>query len=54
MRGWGSVYPELHDTQDVTTPGRMRDTMAPWRDSGDNRLFSAHVFGTPFMLNREG
>ena len=52
--GWGSVYPELHDTQDVTTPGRMRDTMAPWRDSGDNRLFSAHVFGTPFMLNEKG
>ena len=28
--------------------------MAPWRDGGDNRLFSAHVFGTPFMLNERG
>ena len=32
----------------------MRDTMAPWRDRGGNRLFSAHVFGTPFMLNERG
>ena len=32
----------------------MRDTMAPWRDTGGNRLFSTHVFGTPFMLNEEG
>ena len=32
----------------------MRDTMAPWRDNGGNRLFSTHVFGTPFMLNEKG
>ena len=52
--GWGGVVLELHDTQVVTAPGRMRDTMAPWRDGGGNRLFSAHVFGTPFMLNEKG
>ena len=28
--------------------------MAPWRDGGGNRLFSTHVFGTPFMLNEKG
>ena len=28
--------------------------MAPWRDSGANRLFSTHVFGTPFMLDENG
>ena len=44
---------DLHHTQVVTAPGRMRDTMAPWRDGGANRLFSTHVFGTPFMLNEE-
>ena len=32
----------------------MRSTMAPWRDGGGNRLFSTHVFGTPFMLNENG
>ena len=45
---------DLHDSQVVTAPGRMRDNMAPWRDAGDNRFFSTHVFGTPFMLNEEG
>ena len=28
--------------------------MAPWRDMGANRLFSTHVFGTPFILNEKG
>ncbi len=28
--------------------------MAPWRDGGGNRLFSTHVFGTPFILNEKG
>ena len=32
----------------------MRPTMAPWRDTGANRLFSTHVFGTPFILNEKG
>ena len=59
----GSVQPrpspttprlDLHDSQVVTSPGRMRSTMAPWRDGGGNRLFSTHVFGTPFMLNEKG
>ena len=45
---------DLHDSQVVTAPGRMRDTMAPWRDGGGNRFFSTHVFGTPFMLNEKG
>ena len=45
---------DLHESQVVTSPGRMRDTMAPWRDGGNNRLFSTHVFGTPFMLNEKG
>ena len=45
---------DLHDSQVVTSPGQMRDTMAPWRDGGGNRLFSTHVFGTPFMLNEKG
>ena len=45
---------DLHDTQIVTSVGRMRSTMAPWRDGGGNRLFSTHVFGTPFMLNEKG
>ena len=45
---------DLHDSQIVTSPGRMRSTMAPWRDGGRNRLFSTHVFGTPFMLNENG
>ena len=45
---------ELHDSQVVTAPGQMRSTMAPWRDGGGNRLFSTHVFGTPFMLNEKG
>ena len=44
---------DLHHSQVVTAPGRMRDTMAPWRDGGANRLFSTHVFGTPFMLNEK-
>ena len=46
--------PDYHHTQVVTAVGQMRDTMAPWRDTGGNRLFSTHVFGTPFMLNEEG
>ena len=45
---------DLHDSQVITSVGRMRSTMAPWRDLGGNRLFSTHVFGTPFMLNEEG
>ena len=45
---------DLHHSQVVTSPGRMRSTMAPWRDGGGNRLFSTHVFGTPFMLNEKG
>ena len=45
---------DLHDTQIVTSVGQMRSTMAPWRDGGGNRLFSTHVFGTPFMLNEKG
>ena len=45
---------DLHDTQVVTSPGRMRNTLAPWRDGGGNRLFSTHVFGAPFMLNEKG
>ena len=49
-----AARPGLDDTQTVTAPGRMRDTMAPWRDGGGNRLFSTHVFGTPFMLNEKG
>ena len=28
--------------------------MAPWCDGGGNRLFSTHVFGTPFMLSEKG
>ena len=44
----------LHDSQVVTSVGRMRPTMAPWRDMGANRLFSTHVFGTPFILNEKG
>ena len=45
---------DLHDSQVVTSVGQMRSTMAPWRDGGRNRLFSTHVFGTPFMLNENG
>ena len=45
---------DLHDTQVVTSVGRMRSNMAPWRDGGGNRFFSTHVFGTPFMLNEKG
>ena len=45
---------DLHDSQVVTSVGQMRDTMAPWRDGGGNRLFSTHVFGAPFMLNEKG
>ena len=45
---------DLHDSQVVAAPGWMRSTMAPWRDGGGNRLFSTHVFGTPFMLNEKG
>ena len=45
---------DLHDSQVVTSVGQMRPTMAPWRDMGANRLFSTHVFGTPFILNEKG
>ena len=45
---------DLHDSQVVTSVGRMRSNMAPWRDGGGNRFFSTHVFGTPFMLNEKG
>ena len=45
---------DLHESQVVTAPGRMRSNMAPWRDGGANRLFSTHVFGTPFLLNEKG
>ena len=45
---------DLHDSQIVTSVGQMRTTMAPWRDGGGNRMFSTHVFGTPFMLNEKG
>ena len=45
---------DLHDSQVVTSVERMRSTMAPWRDSGENRLFSTHVFGTPFIRNEKG
>ena len=45
---------DLHDSQVVTSVGQMRSTMAPWRDMGANRLFSTHVFGTPFILNEKG
>ena len=45
---------DLHDSQVVTSVGQMRTTMAPWRDMGANRLFSTHVFGTPFILNEKG
>ena len=51
---WGDQFPVLHDSQVVTAPGQMRDTMAPWRDGGGNRLFSTHVFGTAFLLNEKG
>ena len=44
----------MHDSQVVTSVGQMRPTMAPWRDMGANRLFSTHVFGTPFILNEKG
>ena len=45
---------DLHHSQIVTSPGQIRNNMAPWRDGGGNRLFSTHVFGTPFMLNEKG
>ena len=46
--------PDLHDTQTVTTVGRFRSTMAPWRDGGGNRPFSTHVFGPPFLIDQKG
>ena len=46
--------PELHSTQTVTTVGRMRSTMAPWRDGGGNRPFSTQVFGPPFLIDQRG
>ena len=46
--------PELHDTQTVTTVGRFRSTMAPWRDGGGNRPFSTQVFGPPFLIDQKG
>ena len=59
----GSVQPrprpkvpgvELHDSQVVTSVGSGNAPPPPWRDGGGNRLFSTHVFGTPFMLNERG
>ena len=44
---------DLHDSQVVTAPGPGRAPVAPWRDDGKNKLFSTHVFGTPFMLNEK-
>ena len=46
--------PDLHDTQVVTSVGRFRSTMAPWRDGGGNRPFSSQVFGPPFQINQRG
>ena len=46
--------PDLHSTQTVTTVGRMRSTMAPWRDGGGNRPFSTQVFGPPFLIDQKG
>jgi len=46
--------PDLHDTQVVTSVGRFRSTMAPWRDGGGNRPFSSQVFGAPFQINQKG
>jgi ABC-type transport system substrate-binding protein len=46
--------PDLHDTQVVTSVGRFRSTMAPWRDGGGNRPFSTQVFGPPFLINQKG
>ena len=46
--------PELHDTQTVTTVGRFRSTMAPWRDGGGNRPFSTQVFAPPFLIDQKG
>ena len=45
---------DLHHSQVVTAPGPGRAPMAPWRDDGKNRLYSTHVFGTPFILNEKG
>ena len=45
---------DLHDSQAVTSAGHGYASVAPWRDGGGNRLFSTHVFGTPFLLNEEG
>ena len=44
---------DLHESQVVTAPGPSA-IRPPWRDGGGNRLFSTHVFGTPFMLNEDG
>ena len=46
--------PDLHDSQVATSVGRMRSTMAPWRDGGGNRIFSTQVFGPPFIINQKG
>ena len=46
--------PQLHDEQTVTTVGRFRSTMAPWRDGGGNRPFSTQVFGPPFLIDQKG
>ena len=46
--------PDLHASQVVTSVGRTRSTMAPWRDGGGNRIFSTQVFGPPFIINQKG
>ena len=48
-----AVVVDLHHSQVVTAPGPGQAPVAPWRDWGGNRLFSTHVFGTPFMLNEK-
>ena len=45
---------DLHNSQVVTSVGSGNAPPPPWRDGGGNRLFSTHVFGTPFMLNENG
>ena len=44
--GSTTVQLNLHDTQVLTMPGRMRSNLAPWRDGGSNRQFSMGVYGT--------
>ena len=39
-----TVALDLHDTQVITMPGRMRGNLAPWRDGGGNRQYSMGVY----------